>query len=379
VRLVHVHEKADFFGGVEQILHDTARGLAGLGWEQALLHQSGSANAAFTEPFTHCSDDSDLLQRFQPDAVLIHKTHTDSTVSDISQRWPSLRMLHDHDLVCLRRHKYTPLSNHSCERPAGHSCYTHLCFVTRNQADTGFPLRLKTVAARKRDIASHQYIRRFIVGSQWMQQSLTGNGIDARRVAIINPIPACLDTARALPPSDAAEILCVGQIIRGKGVDLLLRALAITPGSWHATIVGSGNHLEQCRALARQLGIATRVTFTGRVAHEDLQNYYQRARFTVVPSRWPEPFGMVGIEAMARGRPVIGFAAGGIGDWLRDGENGILVPQANIAQLAQAMSRLLQETDTVRQLGDNAARIVAKHYTHQRYLGQLDALLKASL
>ena len=70
--------------------------------------------------------------------------------------------------------------------------------------------------------------------------------------------------------------------------------------------------------LASKLKISDRVVFTGRVDHEKLESYYAAARLVVVPSRWPEPFGMVGIEAMARGRPVVAFDTGGIGDWLED-------------------------------------------------------------
>lgn len=158
MRLVHIHEKASFFGGVEQILHDTAQGLAGRGWEQALLH-SANADTDFCAPFAQSATDPDFLGHFQPNVVLIHKPSMQLKINTISEQWPSLRMLHDHDLVCLRRHKYTPFSNQTCEQPAGYHCYTNLCFITRNR-NSRLPIKLNSVAERKRDIALHQMFDR---------------------------------------------------------------------------------------------------------------------------------------------------------------------------------------------------------------------------
>jgi glycosyltransferase involved in cell wall biosynthesis len=195
---------------------------------------------------------------------------------------------------------------------------------------------------------------------------------------VVPPIPGSLNATSASPCSGDPEILFAGQVIRGKGVDLLLRALALTPGRWHATIAGAGNHLEACRTLAQKLGIAGQVTFTGRVSQQELDRYYRSALFTVVPSRWPEPFGMVGIEAMSRGRAVIAFDVGGISDWLQHQQNGLLVPEANIAQLAFAISSLLQDPGMAATLGANAARGVAGQYRHDIYLDRIGSLLEAA-
>lgn len=378
MRIMHIHEKAGFFGGVEQILHDTAVGLAARGWQQALLHADAAADPEFLAPFSATGSKISLLEQFKPDAVLIHKPQDQQSLPMISQQWPTLSMVHDHDLVCMRRHKYFPMGGRSCNLPAGRACYTNLCFVNRNPNAAGPPLQLRSVATQKLRIRQQRHIKTFIVGSQWMRNSLAINGIDERKVHVVPPIPECLSSATANPASGEPEILFVGQVVRGKGVDLLLQALAITPGNWHASIVGDGNHLAHCRKLAQKLNIDGKVTFTGRVCHGKLDSYYHRSLFTVVPSRWPEPFGMVGIEAMSRGRPVVGFAAGGISDWLQHQENGLLVPEANIAQLAHAMMSLLQNPSLAATLGANAARMVALHYRHDHYLDQMSTLLEAA-
>jgi len=376
MKLLHVHERATFHGGVEQILHDTARGLSASGWQQALLHIEQQSDPDFLAPFHAASSDHGLLARFNPDAVLLHKVTDTNLIESITRRYPAVRMVHDHDLVCLRRHKYFPLSGRICDKPAGWQCYSNLCFVNRNPAPGGLPVNFRSLGPQKRGIRSQHDMRHFVVGSKWMRDELVMNGIPGERVRVIHPIPASLADIRPLPRQGDHEVLYVGQVIRGKGVDLLLQALARITRPWHATIVGAGNHLESCRKLAASLGIAGRVEFTGWVRHEELEAYYARAAFTVVPSRWPEPFGMVGVEAMARGRAVVGFDAGGIRDWLSSGVNGVLAPAGNVEILARAIDRLLADPEYTRTLGEQAARVAGMQFTHGRYLGEMQTLLE---
>jgi len=80
---------------------------------------------------------------------------------------------------------------------------------------------------------------------------------------------------------------------------------------------------------------------------------------------------MVGLEAMSRGRPVVGFAAGGIPDWLADGVAGVLVPAGDINGLARAMDRLLADQELARTLGQGAARLAVEQFSHANYLSQV--------
>jgi glycosyltransferase involved in cell wall biosynthesis len=378
MRVLHVHERAGFYGGVEQILYDTARGLGDLGWPQGLLHSDPEAQPEFLAAFAQASHRESVLRGFAPDVLFLHKVEESERVQSLSARLPAVRMVHDHDLVCLRRHKYFPISTRVCDRPAGVACYLHLCFLQKSGAGSRIPIRLAGVGERRRAIRAHGGVRRFLVGSEWMRRELVINGIPAERVEIVPPIPAALAEIRSAPPSDAPEILFVGQVIRGKGVDLLLRALARVPPPWHATVVGTGSHLETCKGLARDLGIGERVHFAGWVPHGGLTRFYVDAALTVVPSRWPEPFGMVGIEAMARGRPVVGFAVGGIPDWLEDEVTGLLVPEADTGAMAAAIGRLLQDRSLRERLGEAAKERVRERYQPSAYLERLTQILETT-
>jgi glycosyltransferase involved in cell wall biosynthesis len=117
------------------------------------------------------------------------------------------------------------------------------------------------------------------------------------------------------------------------------------------------------------------VTFAGWVPHHALESYYARAAVCVVPSRWPEPFGMVGVEAMARGRPVVAFAVGGIPDWLDDGVTGILAPEADTAALGAAIATLLGDRGTGCRLGRGRTGAGVGGVSAAHYLDRLMVIL----
>jgi hypothetical protein len=102
------------------------------------------------------------------------------------------------------------------------------------------------------------------------------------------------------------------------------------------------------------------VRFHGFVPSGELKNFYQDASLLAVSSVWPEPFGLVGQEAMFYGLPVVGFDAGGIREWLLDGENGFLVGWKDIDGLALRIEQLLRDKDLGRRLGARGRELVSQ-------------------
>jgi glycosyltransferase involved in cell wall biosynthesis len=154
------------------------------------------------------------------------------------------------------------------------------------------------------------------------------NGIDVERF-------------RQRPPSAQEAGLVVGfagRLIEGKGADVLLRALAHIPDdTLRAEIAGDGPERSELELLARRLGIAPRVRFRGLVT--DMPSFWQECDVAVVPSRPPhvESFGIVAIEAMASGLPVVATANGALPEIVDDGRTGTIVPAGDPDALATAL------------------------------------------
>lgn len=171
-------------------------------------------------------------------------------------------------------------------------------------------------------------------------------------------------------------LLCVGRMEPLKGMDCLIRALALLharqPG-WRDTLrvmlIGGGSeaqpdqwNTEQRRlaTLRAELGVADRVTFLGAQPQQRLPDYYAAADVVVVPSHY-ESFGMVALEALACGVPVVASNVGGLSYTIEDGRNGLLVPPDNPEALADQLERLLTDADLALTLR-NAARQRAQSY-----------------
>jgi glycogen synthase len=140
----------------------------------------------------------------------------------------------------------------------------------------------------------------------------------------------------------AWRLLYVGRIDERKGIDTAVRSLALLPPEAELEVVGAGDEEAQARlrALVSELGVTDRVRFTGIVAREQLPARYAAADVALFPVRWREPWGVVPLEAMGIGRPVVATGRGGSGEYLRDGDNALLFDAEDPGALAAQVTRL---------------------------------------
>ena len=372
--------------GAEINLQLTATELKSRGHAVGLLHgpSTGKAESAwadlFPERFSLAEGNNAMvtqtaLETFQPDAIYIHKM-SDATVLKtlVNSGVPIARMVHDHDLYCMRSYKYFPLTRTICTRGAGWRCVFPCGATLARNRQGRLPFKWVSYLARKREIALNRHFARMVVATDYMRQELLRNGFDPRRIEIHAPVPRAEDTAATASFSERNLIIYSGQVIRGKGVDVLLQSLALVREPFECLIFGDGNHRWYCEELNRKLGLSNRVRFMGYVPPAELQNFYADASVAVVSSVWPEPFGAVGLEAMRHGLPVVAFAAGGISEWLFDGQNGFLVPWMDRRQFAARIDRLLADKALGRELGARGRQLLRDKFNFDQYISGLEEM-----
>jgi D-inositol-3-phosphate glycosyltransferase len=211
-------------------------------------------------------------------------------------------------------------------------------------------------------------------------------GVD---VELFHPISVTAARERIGLARDAQMILYVGRIERLKGIETLLRAAALlqTRGLLApscpcvAVIGGDPDHpqeeMQYLQELRESLHVENVVSFLGRRPQAELPYYYSAAQAVVMPSQY-ESFGMVALEAMACGTPVVASGVGGLLYLVRDGRTGFHIPDSDPAALADRLQQLLIDPHLRHELGRHAAN-VARSYAWERITDQVLTLYESVL
>ncbi len=159
---------------------------------------------------------------------------------------------------------------------------------------------------------------------------------------------------------ERVQLICVARLIERKGVQHLLQAMKQLDDSVFLTIVGEGNYMEDLQTLSAKLELQSKVRFYGYCPREKLVRLYNRSDIFVLPSM-AESFGMVFVEAMSCGLPVIGARVGGVPDIIK-ADNGMLVEPDSVSDVVNAISSLASKPDVRTQMGlANREKAVAEY------------------
>jgi glycosyltransferase involved in cell wall biosynthesis len=205
----------------------------------------------------------------------------------------------------------------------------------------------------KRDIA------RYITVSDYQRDLLIAMGMDPNKlVTVHHPVE--------LPPrpSDAkksGEVLFFGRLETPKGADLLLEIAAGLPDE-RLVIVGDGSRREDLVQTARDQGLSN-VEFRGVLRGNALRAAIDQASCVIVPSLWPEAFGLTCVEALAHATPVVASAIGGMLDTVRDGVDGFLVPPGDVAAMVDRVRRLTTAPALAQRMGEAGRQRMASAFS----------------
>ncbi len=216
-------------------------------------------------------------------------------------------------------------------------------------------------------VALSRFLQRVIVHNRLLEERFPTAGLSLP----VSYVPLGVDIAgfRSDAPPREGRVLYAGRVRPEKGVVVLVEAMKmvqeVVPGAT-LTVAGSGEDLDRVKELARRLNLEESVDFRGIVPRDELADLYSSAMVSVVPSTWEENFGMVGLEAMAGGTPVVASDLAGIREWLTDGENGLLVPPGDAAALASALITLLSNGELRKRMSQKARERAEEFDIHKK-------------
>ncbi|MBF0371144.1 MAG: glycosyltransferase family 4 protein [Magnetococcales bacterium] len=217
--------------------------------------------------------------------------------------------------------------------------------------------------------------------TSWQKKKLLEKGINKQIVVIPNPLSCDFEkiVRQEIPTKNSSgriNILTMARVVEGKGVDLAVEAMAFLPPSCQMTVAGDGDLLPTLKKRVHSLGIADRVHFVGWLRGAKKKQFLSDADLFCLPSQL-DSFGMVFMEAMSFGLPVIALGNGPICDVVPHGQAGTLVDQPHPQQIAAAILPFLENPEKRRHAGEGGKRWVVSHYSAKEVGNKLLALCQA--
>ncbi len=395
MRILIVTSHRNMVGGVEKYLQGIIPCLAQRGHELALLYKHrfdpkkepidppdlqipclGIEEAGAAQGLRFAAD-------WKPDIAYLQGMEAADFRSALLHRYPTVFYAHNYVGTCASGEKCHAFpSPQPCDRQFGPACM--VLYYPRRCGGLN-PLTTWKLFERSRE--SHAQLRKYsavLVASAHMRREYERHGVLPERIHLA-PLPNPHQTADIQSRSTSRagnKLLFIGRLTKLKGARQLLEAIPLAEKQLGrrltASIAGDGPERTQLQDFASRSGL--QVEFTGWVDTERKVELIQQADLLVVPSLWPEPFGLVGIEAGAHGLPAVAYDVGGISDWLISGYSGELAPghPPSAEGLAAAMTRALSDSSHYQDLCRGAQEVAAR-FTLGEHLAKLESTLESAL
>jgi glycosyltransferase involved in cell wall biosynthesis len=389
MRILIATSYRNVIGGVERYLQVVIPGLLKRGHEIALLYETAlpessevidPPGAALETWYWSDGSHHDTLAsiaQWRPEMVYSQGLEDGELEGILLDTYPVALFAHNYFGTCVSGRKCHSFPTvRPCERRFGAAC---LALYYPRRCGGLSPSTMWRKYRRQSQINSRlPGYKKVLVASTHMAQEFQNHGVQSSQIHVV-PLPANDGAGPDVAPSrnPQGRILFMGRLTDIKGAGNLVQAMALVSRRGlplTLTIAGDGPELGRVQALAGALGVSLRCT--GWIGSAEKLERLREADLLVIPSLWPEPFGMIGVEAGCHGVPAAGYAAGGIPDWLIPGVTGELAP-ANPPTpegLAEAIMRALADPVHYQRLCQGAWEMSRK-FTLERHLACLEPIL----
>lgn len=378
MRVLLINDVARYLnGGANRVVVETLEGLHRRGAVVGCIHHNGDpevSDGIWTrrvgdrqDPGAFGSQLRAAIDAFRPDVVQGHSGQTAGTFDAWVPHHACCQFLHDESWFCSGGNRVSRRLVH-CRRPHGWACLAwQVLEGCGGRSPVGNLLRWRDAERRTR-LRSFAHVR-FQVASHFMARGLHENGYPPGQVDVL---PLYAATPR--PSSVVTEpglVVLPSRLVHHKGVHVLIEALArLRDVPWRLWVPGDGPDKPALEALARRLGVAARVELPGELHPDEVSQGYHRAQLVAFPVLREEPFGLVGPEALAHGKPIVAFAGGAVDEWLWPGETGIRVEAKTVDAFSAALGLLLRDPARCAAMGAAALRRHAQ-FTQDAFLDRL--------
>lgn len=312
----------------------------------------------------------DIVTIEEPDIIHVHNFPRIEVLEEIRLTAPMVRTIHSYENLCGNQLKRLP-GGSLCSEKLGPACKTRCGIVP------GF----KSTRVRAENRMMNREFRRVIAVSSYIKKVLVANGFSEDTIRVLSNFTRFTSVPfRAESVSEENAVLYVGRLTPEKGLLELLESMSLMASKARLVVIGKDGVLGQSSFQQQVVDAAVRgrieVEFQDWCAGDALRRAYRKAKVVAFSSVWPEPFGLVGIEAMMQGKPVVAFDSGGVGDWLKHGETGFIVPHLDLKQYAARLDQLIADDGMRRAMGQAAQEFAIEKFSAGAHINELLALYK---
>jgi glycosyltransferase involved in cell wall biosynthesis len=339
-KIVWINTFASRKGGAERVIESIIKSLGNKNYEHILLYKFDSdIDFSFTNLFSKCFpivSIKEQLKQIDPDSIQLHNFDDYNLMKELLNfKNKVFTFIHDHSFLCPRKHKYSPLSLNTCEKKMSLVSCTACCgLIVKENKKIGFKLPIELIKKLK---VMSQY-KGLFVASKYMKKSLMINGMPENKI-FYHPLFTRIKKNKK-DPYIKKQVTYMGQLEKGKGVDLLIKAYALSDKSFELIILGDGSLRSNLEGLVNSYKIKDKVTFMGKVDDKDIANIVGSSIATVCPSRSPETFNLSALESIILGTPVIASNIGAYLEWYIPGVTGEVFKSNNYYDLAKVLESI---------------------------------------
>lgn len=320
-----------------------------------------------------------VLREEAPDVIHIHNVQNVGALQASLEYGPTVLTTHDYRWVCPANSFFYKRTQEVCNRTCGLGCFTatltKYCLTPRPQYAVYFYRRARW------GIEHAERFAHVIAPSEGARAKYAASGFGGASMTVL-PYFCELDpagTPRPIP--ETPTITYLGRVAPNKGHEYFVEALGHLPKEVHGVIVGgiSNQAARELRAKAKRSGCEDQLELRGWASRDEVLALLQQTTVFVFPSLWPETLGIVGIEALSQGVPVVASDVGGVREWCVDGQTGYVVPPKDAGAIADHVRRLIADKDRLSAFGRRGIRLIRNKFSPGEHVDRLLSIYERAL
>jgi glycosyltransferase involved in cell wall biosynthesis len=386
MNILHINDKIEISGGVETNIQQLCQFSCDYGIQTSWLGiyeteeyrltwyeaaQEEQINLSLKQVFEYLTD---TVQKNAVDIIHIHSLSNPAIIQHCFSLAKVVRSMHEPRMYCPGQGKFWLKTERICNQPFGLHCIIH---AYKESCCNRHPKRLlkayqnvKFETSKGRDC--YQAI---FAMSNYMIEEAKKVGFQKEQIVYNSYFTPYVEENELIDQSHqkVKHLIFIGRLSKTKGVhyfidcglDLIKKGYPI-----HLDIVGDGYDAAyfKNRVLAEY---KKHFTFHGWQAREQIEHLFRKSYLLVFPSIYPEAFGISGIEAMMRAKPVVGFDVGGVSTWLKEGKTGNLVPVKDTLTMLNRIIALIEDKEKYQQFSKKAREIASEEFSVEKHMNIL--------